>query len=198
MRRNAFSNQIVTSPPFSFCDYEPVQRCPFSGTHFCICRSSRFSARLQEKVFRSAYTVWQQGPARLHSVPERWAERFPGNTGTWYFRSKLFQASHTHNPEEGSRTPDHSWHISESPVSGFLSFLSQSVPVRFFPLAFLLVKYIFRATLYVLSGYPLTNRRCKGCAAEPFSKNFLKNFSAFLLQRDAVRIGELYWTENLR
>ena len=138
--RNAFSNQIVTPPPFSSDAAEPVLRCPFSETHFCICRSNRSSVRLQGKVFRSAYTVWRQAPARKHSVPDHWAEHSPENTGTWHFRSKASPASRTRSPEEGSRTPGHGWHISESPVSESPSFLSQSVPVRFFPLAFLLVK----------------------------------------------------------
>ena len=140
LQRNAFSNQIVTPPPFSSDAAEPVLRCPFSETHFCICRSNRSSVRLQGKVFRSAYTVWRQAPARMHSVPDHWAIHSPENTGTWRFRSKPSPASRSYSPTADSHTLDRSWHISVSPVSESLSFLSQSVPVRFFSLAFLLVK----------------------------------------------------------
>ena len=128
LQRNAFSNQIVTPPLFSSDAAEPVLRCPFSETHFCICRSNRSSVRLQGKVFRSAYTVWRQAPARMHSVPDRWEARSPGNTDTWYFRSKPSPASHSRSPAAGIRNPHGNWHIALSQVFGFLFVLFRLVP----------------------------------------------------------------------
>ena len=114
--RNAFSAQIVTPPPFSSDAAEPVQRCPFSETHFCICRSNRSSVRLQGKVFRSAYTVWRQAPARMHSVPDHWAIHSPENTGTWRFRSKPSPASRSYSPTADSRNLRDNWHSGLSQV----------------------------------------------------------------------------------
>ena len=172
--RNAFLTQIVTPPPFSFCDSELVQRCPFSGTHFCICRSSRSSVRLQGKVFRSAYTVWRQAPARMHSVPGRWAIRSPGNNGTWRFRSKPSPASRSYSPTADNRNLRDNWHSGLSPVFWFLFVLFRSVPECFLSWAngSFLFCFLLWATLHVLSDYPLTNRRNKRYAAEPFLKNF--------------------------
>ena len=174
LQRNAFSNQIVTPPLFSSDAAEPVLRCPFSETHFCICRSSRFSARLQEKVFHSAYTVWQQVPARMHSVPGRWAIRSPGNNGTWRFRSKPSPALRSCSPEAGSHNLHDNWHTALSQVFEFLFVLFRSVPECFLSWAngSFLFCFLVWVTLHVLSDYPLTNRRFKGGAAEPFSKNF--------------------------
>ena len=181
MQRNAFSNQIVTPPPFSSDAAEPVLRCPFSETHFCICRSNRSSVYLQGRVFRSTCTVWPQAPAKMHSVPDRWEARSPGNTGTWHFHSKPFAASRSYSPTAGSHTLDRSWHISVSPVFGFLFVLFRSVPERFLSWAngsFLF--YLLWATLNVLSDYPLANRRFKGVKSEPFSKRIFSFYIKFL------------------
>ena len=125
---NAFLTQIVTPPPFSRGASEPVSLSAFSGPHSGSDQSSTWCVLSQGKVFRSAYTVWRQAPARMHSVPDHWAIHSPENTGTWRFRSKPSPASRSCSPTAGSHTLNRSWHISVSPVFGFLFVLFRSVP----------------------------------------------------------------------
>ena len=114
---NAFLMQIVTPPPFSRGASEPVSLSAFSGPHSGSDQSSTWCVLLPETVFRSAYTVWQQGLAEMHSVPDCWEVRSPGNTGTWHFRSTPSPASHSYNPVADSRNPRDSWRSGLSPIS---------------------------------------------------------------------------------
>jgi hypothetical protein len=169
---------------FSSDAAELVLQCPFSGPHSGSNLSSTWCVLLPETVFRSAYTVWQQAPARMHSVPDHWAIHSPENTGTWRFRSKPSPALRSCSPEAGSHNLHDNWHTALSQVFEFLFVLFRSVPECFLSWAngSFLFCFLVWVTLHVLSDYPLTNRRFEGGTAEPFSKNILKIFSVSVLQ----------------